>query len=209
MRRRWVMAALMAQVIVISALVWTRTAAVDFALAVASGRYLFEMSLAPALLAFGIYFNEKVKALGVRWLEWSPFHVRANVALMPVESRIWLPYSALLAFCIPLLAFLEEYIFRYGTVTWVRGILVGGLSFGFLHLVSLVSVRMAIYLSIVGLVFVEVYMTYGLVAVFVLHATYNLLALGSALIQKLMPAPQERHQLQGRGQSMLKAPRSA
>ncbi len=204
------MAALMGQLIVVSVLVATRTVAVDFALAVASGRYLFEIALAPGLLAFGIYFNEKVKALDVRWLEWSPFHMRANVALMPVESRLWLPYSALLAFCIPLLAFLEEYIFRYGTVTWLRGFLIGGLVFGFLHLISLVSVRMAIYLTVVGLVFVEVYMTYGLIAVFVLHVSYNLLALGSALTQKLtQPQPPERRDRQDRGQPLLNVPRSA
>ena len=184
--RRWVTVALFLQVLFVSVLAWTRLAAVDYAQAIGSGQYLFEVALAPGLLAFGIYFNEKIRALNVRWLEWSPFHVRANVSLMPVESRFWLPYSALLAFCIPLLAFLEEYIFRYGTTTWVRGILWGGLAFGFLHLFSLVSIRMAIYLTLVGLVFVEVYMTYGLLAVFVLHASYNLLALGSALMQKLL-----------------------
>ena len=135
--------------------------------------------------------------------------MRANLALIPVESRLWLPYSALLAFCIPLLAFLEECIFRYGTVTWVRGILIGGLVFGFLHLISLVSVRMAIYLTVVGLVFVEVYMTYGLIAVFVLHASYNLLALGSALTQKLTkPARPDRRDRHDRGQPLLKVPRS-
>lgn len=184
--RPWVIAALFVQVLVLSVLAWTRTAVLDYAEAVTSGRYLFEIALAPGLLAFGLYFNEKLKALNVPWLEWAPFHVRANVALMPVESRFWLPYSALLAFCIPVLAFVEEYIFRYGTTGWVRGILWGGLAFGFLHLFSLVSIRMAIYLTLVGLVLVQVYMTYGLLAVFVLHASYNLLALGSALMPRMV-----------------------
>ena len=146
--------------------------------AVVSGRYTLPIALAPILLAFGVAFNVRLQSFNRRWLEWSPFHVKANVALVPLKWRwVWLPYGLLLAFCMPFLALLEEWLFRYGTTNWVRGLLWGSIAFGAFHLFSLVSVRMAIYLMLVGAIFVELYMLDGIVAVFVLHAVYNLSAL--------------------------------
>src|SRR5579863_2293067 len=115
--------------------------------AVASGHYTLAVVLAPLLLAFGVAFNAKLQSLNRRWLEWSPFHVKANLALLPIKWRwVWLPYSLVLAFCMPFLALFEEWLFRYGTTSWVRGLLWGTIAFGAFHLLSLVSVRMAIYL---------------------------------------------------------------
>jgi hypothetical protein len=153
--------------------------------AVLNSNYALYALLAPLLLAFGIVFNRKLKALNWRWLEWSPFHVKANIALIPINIKwLWLPYALMLAACMPLLAFFEEVIFRYHTTSWVHGLLWGGLAFGALHLVSLVTVRMTIYLSIVGIVFVALYMTAGFVAVFVVHACYNLLALTLLTVER-------------------------
>jgi hypothetical protein len=143
-----------------------------------SGHYVFYAVLAPVLLAFGVVFNVKLQSLDRRWLEWSPFHVKANIALLPLRYRwVWLPYALLLAFCMPFLALFEEWIFRAGTTDWVRGLLWGTIAFGLFHLFSLVSIRMTIYLMLVGAVLVELYMLDGIVAVFVLHAVYNLSAL--------------------------------
>jgi hypothetical protein len=129
-------------------------------------------------LAAGILFNTKVQSLNRRWLEWSPFHLKSNIALLPIKVRwLWLPYSLLLAFCMPFLALIEEWLFRMGTTNWVHGLLWGTIAFGLFHLFSLVSIRMTIYLMLVGAVLVEVYMLYGIVAVWVLHAVYNLTAL--------------------------------
>ena len=147
--------------------------------AIFSGRYTFAVLLAPLLLVFGVAFNKKLQSFNRSWLEWSPFHVKANVTLLPLKIRwLWLPYALLLAFCMPFLALVEEWLFRAGTTNWLRGLLWGTLAFGLCHLFSLVSVRMAIYLMLVGAVFVELYMLDGIVAVFVLHAVYNLTALG-------------------------------
>jgi Type II CAAX prenyl endopeptidase Rce1-like len=146
--------------------------------AVFSGRYTFCALLAPALLAFGVFFNAKLQSLDRGWLEWSPFHVKANVALLPIKVRlVWLPYSLLLAFCMPFLALIEEWLFRAGTTNWVRGLLWGTIAFGLFHLFSFVTVRMTIYLMLVGAIFVQLYMLDGIIAVFVLHSVYNLTAL--------------------------------
>jgi hypothetical protein len=146
--------------------------------AVLSGHYTLYVLLAPCLLAFGVVFNKRVKALDCRWLEWSPWHVKTNFALMPLRnSWLWVPYALLLGACMPLLAFFEEVIFRNGTTGWVRGLLWGAIAFGLFHLLSLVSIRMVLYLAIVGAVLVEVYFQDGLLAVFVVHAVYNLLVL--------------------------------
>jgi hypothetical protein len=158
--------------------------------AIFSGRYTFAVLLAPLLLAFGVAFNAKLKSLNIAWLEWSPFHVKANVALLPIKLRwVWLPYVVALAFCMPFLALFEEWLFRAGTTSWVRGLLWGAIAFGLLHLFSLVSVRMAIYLMLVGAIFVEIYMLDGIVAVFVLHASYNLTALGMTVATRNRALP--------------------
>lgn len=134
--------------------------------------------LAPVLLASGLLFNKYARALDWRWLEWSPWGIRSNLALAPIKLRfLWLPYALALSCCIPLLAFFEEEIFRNGTHTWLRGLIWGGLAFGLVHLVSCVTVRMSIYLSLIGVALVGIYMEGGLLAVFVTHASYNLLAL--------------------------------
>ena len=156
--------------------------------AVATGRYTFCVLLAPLLLAFGIFFNARLESLNRRWLEWSPFHVKANVALLPIRFRwVWLPYALLLAFCMPFLALFEEWVFRLGTTNWVHGLLWGTIAFGAFHLFSLVSVRMTIYLMLVGAIFVELYMLDGIVAVFVLHAIYNLSALVLMVVTRKRP----------------------
>ena len=158
--------------------------------AVSSGHYTFSILLAPLLLAFGIAFNTRLQSLNKRWLEWSPFHLRANVALMPIKVRwVWLPYSLLLAFCMPFLALLEEWLFRAGTTSWVQGLLWGTIAFGLFHLLSFVSIRMTIYLMLVGAVFVELYMLEGIVAVWVLHAVYNLTALALTVATRKRPLP--------------------
>jgi hypothetical protein len=144
--------------------------------------------LAPGLLALGVLFNKQARALDWRWLEWSPWGVKANVALAPMKLRfLWLPYALALGWCIPLLAFFEEEIFRNGTHTWLRGLLWGGLAFGLVHLVSCVTVRMSIYLTLVGVALVGIYIQGGFIAVFVTHASYNLLALTLVGIDQHLP----------------------
>jgi hypothetical protein len=156
----------------------TRWAGLLLVRAVLSGHYILYVLLAPCLLGFGVLFNQKLKALDWSWLEWSPWHVKSNLALLPLKRKLlWGPCGLMLGACMPLLALIEEAIFRDGTTGWVRGALWGTLAFGLFHLLSCVSIRIALYLTMVGAVLVQVYMLDGLMAVFVVHACYNLLAL--------------------------------
>jgi hypothetical protein len=149
-----------------------------------SGHYTLYVLLAPCLLGFGVLFNQKLKALDRPWLEWSPWHMKSNFALLPLKNKwLWAPYGLLLGTCMPVLAFLEEVIFRNGTTSWVRGALWGALAFGLLHVLSFVTVRMTLYLTLVGAILVQVYMLDGLLAVFVVHACYNLLALTLLVVE--------------------------
>lgn len=153
--------------------------------AIFSGHYTFCVLLAPLLLFFGVRFNEWLKGLNIGWLEWSPFHVKSNIALVPIRLRfLWLPYALLLGFCMPMFAFMEEIIFRNGTTNLLHGLLWGTLAFGGFHLLSLVSIRMTIYLTLVGAVFVVLYLLDGILAVFVLHAVYNLTALAMTVVTR-------------------------
>jgi hypothetical protein len=68
-------------------------------------------------------------------------------------------------------------------------VLWGSLAFGAFHLCSLVSIRMAIYLSLVGAILVCLYMVDGIVAVFVLHAVYNLSALALTVATRKRALP--------------------
>jgi membrane protease YdiL (CAAX protease family) len=144
------------------------------------------------LLVAGVVVNRALKQLDLRWLEWSPFGLRANVALAPIKRRwIGLPYALMLALCMPLLALIEEIIFRSGTTSWARALLWGGLAFGALHLLSFVSIRMVIWIGMAGVGLAALYMNgAGLDGVFVAHATYNLLALALLVAeQHLKNAP--------------------
>ena len=158
--------------------------------AVFSGRYILCVLVALALVAFGVFFNSKLQSLDRTWLEWSPFHVRTNVALLPIRVRfVWVPYTLLLAFAMPLLALMEEFIFRMGTTNWVRGVLWGSVAFGLFHLFSLVSIRMTLYLMVIGAIFVEVYMLSGIVGVFVVHSVYNLISLALIVARRSRGVP--------------------
>ena len=89
----------------------------------------------------------------------------------------------------PFLALVEEWLFRAGTTNWVRGLLWGTLAFGAFHLFSFVTIRMTIYLMLVGAILVELYMVGGIIAVFVVHAVYNLTALGLTLATRKRGVP--------------------
>src|SRR5580658_5204098 len=113
----------------------SRTALVLLARAVLSGQYTPYVLLAPCLLALGVLFNRALRGLDWRWLEWSPWNIKSNLALIPLRNKwLWAPYGLLLLACVPLLAFFEEVIFRAGTTNWVRGALWGAIAFGVMHL---------------------------------------------------------------------------
>ncbi len=137
----------------------------------------------PLLLLVGITVNRSLPAPAI--LNWSPFHVRANLALLPVRTRLWPLYVVALAAVIPGLALVEELAFRYPVHGLLTGVLLGGVAFGFAHLTSFVTLRMCLYLTVIGWLFVAVYLTWGFWAVVLLHASYNLAALGAVVTERL------------------------
>lgn len=153
--------------------------------ALSTGRFIPWVLLAWALLFAGLRVNATLRALDSPLLEWSPLHVKANLTLVPLRFRfIWPVYAIVLAAAMPFLALLEEFIFRAGTTTWQRGLLWGAVGFGLAHLTSLVSIRMVLYLMLIGAVLVGAYLVGGLLAAFVVHAVYNLTALALILIHR-------------------------
>lgn len=136
----------------------------------------------PVLLAAGIMTNRRLPAPAV--LAWAPFRLRANVTLLPMRTRAWPAYTLLLAAAIPAIATLEEIVFRLPVHSVLTGVMWGGVAFGFAHLTSLVSLRMCLYLTVIGLVLVGVYVLFGFWAAVTLHASYNLSALALAAAER-------------------------
>lgn len=147
----------------------------------ATGPALVYALLAPALLAAGVGIMLRFKARGPAWLDWSPLGSRANLALRPIGGRWWLPWALALGALMPMLALIEEAVFRFGTTSLLRAVIWGGVAFGVIHLTSLVSVRMVLYLTVIGWLLAGAYAIGGQAACFTLHAVYNLSALALAV----------------------------
>ena len=134
--------------------------------------YLPYVLLAPVLLRCAVVFNRKLRAIDHPLLEWSAFGVKANMTLIPIRWRyVGLPYVAALMVTVPYLALVEEWLFR------THGIFIAVVVFGAVHITMCVTVRMTIWIMIVGAVLWGCYCVGGLGAAFVVHAVYNLCAI--------------------------------
>ena len=144
-----------------------------------SDEYAWLLPLALLMLLSGVWFNDKLESLHWKWLEWSPFAKKANAIYAPL-GRKWLgwPYLAALIFSMTLVAFVKAIIFRQmaSQLGLTLLLLVSGPIFGLIHITSGVTVRMSIYLSLVGLIFAGIFLATGLAGVFLLHASYNMFA---------------------------------
>lgn len=159
---------------------------------VRSDAYAWAFPLALIVLLLGIQLNNTLEKLNCRWLEWSLFPVKENIIYRPIRwKRLGLPYVLMLFFCMPLLAFVEELIFRevVGQLGVAILLVVSGPIFGVVHISSGVTVRMTIYLSLVGLLFAGIYLMAGLIGVFLVHASYNLIAITWVTFELRLRAP--------------------
>lgn len=140
--------------------------------------YVWVLPLALVMLVGGVALNNWLERQDRRWLEWSPLGIKANMALLPLEIS-WLawPYLVLLAVCMPLMAWFEEWIFRHLVAGSPLAWLIGSVVFGACHLLAGVSIRMAGYIGLVGGLLIVVYAYSGLIGAFLVHASYNLMAL--------------------------------
>lgn len=154
------------------------------------GHMQWVVVVATAMLAGVHLLNTTLQRRNIRWLEWSLFKVRANMSLLPLTHK-WsgLAYAALLYFCIPILACVEEVIFRGFNDTIAKKLLWGMLAFGLAHLLALVTVRMAGVLALLGGVLVVVYQVEGLVGAFMVHATYNVITLSVIIFEMRIREP--------------------
>lgn len=171
---------------------YTRWAFTAYWSAAGSDTQRWLIVLALLVLLSGVALNNTLQKFDMRWLEWSPFSKKANAIYGPLHHKRlgWL-YAALLLFCMPLLALIEEVIFRYaaGQFGLVVLLVVSGPVFGLVHISSGVSVRMSLYLSLVGLAMAGIYLGTGLLGVFVFHASYNLIAISFVLFELRVREP--------------------
>jgi membrane protease YdiL (CAAX protease family) len=141
-----------------------------------NARFDWLVPMAVLWLVGTIAINLLLESLNKRWLEWSLGHFKGNFAFRLLSRRwLWIPYSFLLVVCIPFIVFLEELVFRQGTTNWHRGLLLGALVFGMLHILMGYNIRASISASISGAFLVYVYMHQGFIAVFMLHTVYDLI----------------------------------
>lgn len=152
---------------------------------VVSPDYRWVPVVAIAMITGLVLVNDKLKRLDQSWLEWSLFKgKKANVTLLPLVSRYsWLIYLPLLVLVVPLLAWIEEYIFRYLIHGGMIGVLWGGFFFGLVHLTAGVTLRMSLCLTGHGLVLVALYGATGLAGVFLVHAAYNLIVIAMVVFE--------------------------
>lgn len=161
-----------------------------FATAIVKSGHGWIPVMAGAMVAALAATNRRLKLLGQGWLEWSLFKSKANIALLPLTVRYWwLPYLALLAVCVPLMAWMEEWIFRYLIHGGWAGVLWGGFFFGAIHLAAGVTVRMSLCLTGHGLVLVALFGLTGLFGVFLVHAAYNLIVIGLVVFEVKLRQP--------------------
>lgn len=162
----------------------------QFVGAIFTTSYSWVSIMALAMLAALAAVNRRLKQRQQGWLEWSLFKTKANIALLPLTiRRWWLPYLLLLAVCVPLMAWMEEWIFRYLIHGGWAGVLWGGFFFGAIHLAAGVTVRMSLCLTGHGLVLVALFSLTGLLGVFLVHAAYNLTVIGLVVFEVKLRQP--------------------
>lgn len=144
-------------------------------------------------LRYVIRLDNKLRSFDKKWLEWSPFRIKMNIAAVPISVKyIGFPYVVLLLYCLPFLAWAEEMAFRFAVDNWLMptvqtgmtywvlliciGVLWSGLVFGLVHLISFVTIRMTLCLSFAGVVLLGVYLLSDVWVATAFHATYNVIA---------------------------------
>lgn len=154
---------------------------VKYMQAVTGGSFAWAVPLAIALLLVDIQINNRLEALNQPLLEKSLFKFKGNSAYQPIlkYKRLGGLYVILLGLCMPLLALIEEWLFRemaaqFGVMVLV---LVSGPVFGLVHLSAGANLRRVICMTGLSLALASVYLTSGLMGAFALHASYNLIVL--------------------------------
>jgi hypothetical protein len=124
--------------------------------------------------------NSLMNRLGNRVLEWRLFP--RNINFIPLDYLILqVPFVVLLYFNLPMLAFLEEYVFRdgfgkYPIQSW-EDVFWRSVLFGLVHLISGCRIRECLAIIVGGMWFGYQYLLGGLYASTLAHFTCNALEL--------------------------------
>jgi hypothetical protein len=164
---------------------------------------------------FGLYWlvkmNNKLMSFNIRWLEWSLFGTKANISVTPLNLKqrkhigIVVVYTLLLLYSVPLVAYIEEWLFRGMVGAWFTSgesysplstaILTGlalvwaGLVFGMVHMFALVTVRMGLCLSVFGAALLGIYLVAGLWGAVAFHITHNLVVIAWSIFELRLKDP--------------------
>ena len=154
------------------------------------GQARWVIPLAFLMLVSNVMLDQRLRRLNYAVLEWSPFGVKANINELPIKLKYlgW-TYAVLLGYCVPIMAWFEEYIFRNRGANWLWGLSVGVFAFAAAHLVACVSVRMLFCLALAGGELVIVYMMSGFWAAVLTHATFNFIAIAWILYELRLQQP--------------------
>ncbi len=109
--------------------------------------------------------------------------IKVNMAVLPLKTwKLAVLYTPLLLIAIPIVAFYEEFAFRYMLSGPVAVVLWGGVAFGLVHVLSFVPMRMLVTLTVSGIALGVMFSIVsaiagpeiGLIATTAFHATYNI-----------------------------------
>ena len=152
--------------------------------------------IALALLGVNVLLDGWMETKQNRVLEYSIFKARVSSALGPImwPMRFAVPWTATLFVAMPLMAAMEEVLFRMlPGPTWC-GFIISTVVFGLIHIVMGISVRMSLINTFTGGVFFAVYAiafsqfdaNIALGAAIVTHTIYNYSALIWAWQQRIV-----------------------
>jgi hypothetical protein len=106
-----------------------------------------------------------------------------NFEFLPIRLKFLGPIFILLIIInLPAVVYMEEYIFRNNTQSWLDGIIWSFL-FGLAHFIGGIPLGACIAISLAGLWFTELYFIGGLDAAILGHFTYDVIILASVFVE--------------------------
>lgn len=140
------------------------------------------LGILAAIAATGI----ALKNLDNKFLEWKLF--KSNINFVPLDHlSLRFFFAPLMLFNFPLLAFIEEFIFRDGLGHWPTvtawDVIWRSVVFGLIHCLGGVKIRSGLVLILAGFYLSIVYIMGGLEMATIFHFHYNTLAILFIFIQ--------------------------
>ena len=143
-------------------------------------------------MLFGILVIAAILVLFLPWMRWSWVTLimprsegsigGTNLLFLPIRVKWFGEFFLILLFMnIPMIAYMEEYIFRSGTEDWTDG-WIRSILFGLVHCIAGTPVCAAFLLPFVGLWLTHHYFRGGTKRSTLYHTVYNMVAIGFATV---------------------------